>query len=225
MVTVMRTESEILISLLERSRDGQAIQECDDETATLLSQLGAVRNIEGGWVLTRETRIQIAMRAAAAGVDIERVVKAMDWKDFEGLVAAILEMNEFDCVESFRQRGNELRRGMEIDVIGVRDWTIVTVDAKMWGIRSGKRSALREAAERQLQRSVRLASELSSLRRRLRSLKPGQYRVLPVLVTWLVEDVVIHEGVPIVPVFKLNSFLLNIPMYEDLLHFVQGRLD
>jgi hypothetical protein len=45
----------------------------------------------------------------------------------------------------------------------------------------------------------------------------GQYTLTPLLVTWMVEEVIIHDGVPIVPVFNLNSFLQDIVVYEDMI--------
>ena len=35
------------------------------------------------------------------------------------------------------------------------------------------------------------------------------------MVTWLVEEVEMHEGVPVVPVFKLNGFIQDFETYED----------
>jgi hypothetical protein len=52
---------------------------------------------------------------------------------------------------------------------------------------------------------------------RVRNLVGGEYTLKPVLVTWMVEEVVFHEGVPIVPVFLLNSFLQDIAIYEDMI--------
>ena len=52
---------------------------------------------------------------------------------------------------------------------------------------------------------------------KITNLTPGDYLLFPVLVTWLVEDVELHEGVPVVPIFKLNSFILDFYQYEDLM--------
>jgi hypothetical protein len=97
------------------------------------------------------------------GIEAESVVLNMTWKDFEGLVAQVLSENDFECTESFRRRGNELKEGMEIDVIGVKGDTMLVVDAKMWGVRKNKASALMEAVKKQIIRTERLASQLDKL--------------------------------------------------------------
>lgn len=114
--------------------------------------------------------------------------------------------------------------GMEIDVVGVRGRTIIAIDAKMWGVRSGKGSALKTAAEKQKTRTLELSSELDRLSKKLTSLTNGSYTIFPVLVTWLVEDVELHEGVPVVPIFKLNSFIHELDNYEDLVVNYTGQL-
>ena len=112
---------------------------------------------------------------------------------------------------------------MEIDVIGVKGATIIAVDAKMWGTRSGKASALRTAAEKQKTRTQELSEELDRLAEKMGSLAMTEYQLFPVIVTWLVEDVELHEGVPVVPIFKLNSFILDLYQYEDLIVSYSGR--
>jgi hypothetical protein len=174
--------------------------------------------------LDREDRIQLAMEAVSLGVQVEKVVSLLNWKDFEGLVANILEENSFTCVESFRRRGNQELEGMEIDVIGVKGSTIVSVDAKMWGVRGGKSSALKTAAENQNGRTYVLSTELERLSKKMKTLQCGSYHLLPMIVTWLVEDVQFYDGVPIIPVFKFNSFMLQLPDYEEMIVSYKGEL-
>jgi hypothetical protein len=180
---------------------------------------------KNGWTLDRRTRIDLALMAVSLGAEIEQVVSHLTWKDFEGFIARILREHNYDCVESFRRVGNNDRKGMEIDVIGVRNRVIVSVDAKMWGIRGGKASALRSAAEKQAKRTRRLGRDLSKLAEKVKTMEQGEYSMRPMVVTWLIEDVEIHDGVPVIPVFKFNSFLLNYSMFEDRLRFFTGILD
>jgi len=166
--------------------------------------------------ISRTQRIDLARRAVKEGANIADVVQLLTWKDFEGFVASILSENSFRCVESYRRRGNSAMHGMEIDVIGVKGDIIISIDAKMWSTRSGKASALKTAAEKQKKRTLELTEELEKLSKKMGTLAERVYRTFPVLVTWLVEEVEIHEGVPVVPVFKLNSFILDLDQYEDL---------
>ena len=191
-----------------------------EEILSLLDQTKETTDLD----IDRDDRINLAMKAVALGVQVERVVSLLTWKDFEGLIANILEENSFKCVESFRRRGNQEVEGMEIDVIGVRGSTIVSVDAKLWGVRSGKSSALKTAAENQNGRTYLLSTELDRLSKKMLTLQNGSYRLLPMVVTWLVEDVQFYDGVPIIPVFKFNSFVLQLPDYEEMIVSYTGKL-
>jgi len=149
----------------------------------------------------------------------------LTWKDFEGLIANILSANSFTCTESFRRRGTSNIKGMEIDVIGIRGHIALSIDAKMWSIRGGKASALRTAAEKQKERTNRLTFQLEKLSKKISSMAKGQYTIFPIMVTWLVEDVEMHEGVPVVPVFKLNGFIQDFELYEDRIVSYDGILE
>ena len=69
--------------------------------------------------------------------------------------------------------------------------------------------------EKQKVRTRRLTSQLNRLSNKISSVVPGNYTIFPIMVTWLVEEVEMHEGVPVVPVFKLNGFIQDFETYED----------
>lgn len=190
----------------------------------LLAALGLINEDDSDTLVSRDVRISLAMKAITLGANVEEAIRHMNWKDFEGLVAQILVENYYSCVESFRRRGNAEIKGMEIDVIGLKNRTLLVIDAKMWGLRKGKASALRTAIDKQKERTVRLSFQLDRLAKKMIKLKVGTYELIPIMVTWLVEDVEIHQGVPVVPVFKLNSFLLAITEYEDMIESFRGNL-
>ena len=60
--------------------------------------------------------------------------------------------------------------------------------------------------------------------KKMGSMKAGEYSIYPLIVTWLVEDIEIHNGVPIIPIFKLNSFVLSFDQYEDMIISSTGYL-
>jgi len=215
--------SEIL-DLLKLTKVSPIVTNPPTEMKLLLASLGLPDEDGKEILVSREVRISLAMKAITLGANVEEVIRHMNWKDFEGLVAQILVENHYNCVESFRRRGNAEIKGMEIDVIGLKNKTLLVIDAKMWGVRSGKASALRTAIDKQKERTVRLSNQLDRLAKKMIKLKVGTYELIPIMVTWLVEDVEIHQGVPVVPVFKLNSFLLNIGDYEDMIESFRGNL-
>ncbi|MHA2141131.1 MAG: restriction endonuclease [Candidatus Thorarchaeota archaeon] len=206
-----------LMKILSESKEDNCINEGDSNLDDVLRAVGARRLESGKWEIERSLRIDLALRAVSIGAEIERVVNQLTWKDFEGFVANILTENNYRCVESFRRRGTAETKGMEIDVIGVRGSSVIAVDAKMWGSRSGKLSALKSAAEKQKERTRRLCDVMARLGDKLGGLASGHYTLEPILVTWMVEEVTFHEGVPIVPVFLFNSFLQDIAVYEDMI--------
>ena len=209
---IVRAIAEILKLTIE---DGNLVS-TDSINDEVLEQLGLPVPGEVPIIISRAMRIDLAKNAVRNGANISEIIDLLTWKDFEGFIASILSENTFRCVESYRRRGNSLTHGMEIDVIGVKGDLIISIDAKMWSIRSGKTSALKTAAEKQKKRTLELSEELDKLAKKMGALAEKTYRLFPVLVTWLVEEVELHEGVPVVPIFKLNSFILDLDQYEDL---------
>lgn len=213
-----------ILEILDQSKETGIVVDLECVDTDLCYELNLCANQDGTMVVDREKRIDLAMLITEHGVEIAEVVKLMTWKDFEGLIASILSENNFVCTESFRRRGTSEVKGMEIDVIGIRGNMALSVDAKMWSVRGGKASALRTAAEKQKERTFRLTSQLAQLSKKIPSMMKGLYTIIPVMVTWLVEEVELHEGVPVVPVFKLNSFIQDFEMYEDLVVSYSGHL-
>ena len=128
--------------ILKLSKEGNEVSDNSSLNSEVLVQLGLpiIAPIPVG----RSQRIELAMLAVTQGAKVAEIVELLTWKDFEGFVAGILSENSYSCVESFRRRGNSEMHGMEIDVVGVRGRTIIAIDAKMWGVRSGKGSALKQ---------------------------------------------------------------------------------
>jgi len=213
-----------ILHLLEESKENGTISSLDDQSRSILAQLEVRKTMDEQLHISREQRVSLALLAVSSGAEIESVIERMTWKDFEAFVARVLTENDYACVESFRRRGNQLVKGMEVDVIGVKGNTVIAIDAKMWGVRPGKSSALMTAADRQKDRTARLPDQIKKLSDRIPSMRDGLYRVIPVLVTWLIENTEFQEGVPIVPVFQLNSFLLDLPVYEDMIVSYEARL-
>ncbi|MHA1904712.1 MAG: hypothetical protein ACXADL_02440 [Candidatus Thorarchaeota archaeon] len=214
----------ILLKILRDTKDNPILVNPNTETMSVFDSFAINPNSDGSFNLERGSRIEMGIKAIELGTDVEAVVSLMTWKDFEGFVAQVLSENGFSCIESYRRVGKALLKGMEIDVIGVRGKTIISVDAKMWGVRSGKSSAIKTAAEKQNERTRQLANELQRVADRVQNMDTGKYELLSVLVTWLVEDLEFHDGLPVVPFFKLNSFLLEFDKHRELMQSHVGHL-
>ncbi len=144
---------------------------------------------------------------------IEQIIEEIDWKDFEELVARILEKYYFKTYHNFRFK---TERRYEIDVLGIRNNVIFVIDCKQWGKGRYKKSALKNAINDQKQRTEQLKKFLKNniiAQTKLRITKLSKTTFISLIVTWLEEDLIEYENVLILPIWKLNEFLLNMGNY------------
>jgi hypothetical protein len=213
-----------IMEILKQTKDNGVITKENGVMTSVLEHFDIHGSKEGMIAVDREKRINMAMTVVERGQDIAEVIGLLTWKDFEGLIATILVENGFRCTESYRRRGDDMEKGMEIDVIGIRGQVVLSVDAKMWGIRGGKAAALRTAAVKQKERTMKLVANSEHLSKKIQFETQKDYEFFPILATWLVEEVELFEGVPVVPIFKFNSFILDFETYRDLIVFYPRRL-
>ena len=131
-------------------------------------------------------------RLVLEGEELEHILERVDWKEFENTVAEIFKANGFSVRQNFRF--GEKRRN-EIDILARRGEVVFAVDCKHWKGGRYKKSQLKVACEKQ--------------KKRCRFLELMHRKVRPLIVTLLDEDLMEENGVYIVPVWKLNSFLLS----------------
>jgi len=145
------------------------------------------------------------------GENIEKIVEEIDWKEFEELVMEILEKHNFLPCHNFRFKMNRL---YEIDVLATKNDLILGIDCKKWDRGRYKKTGLKYAIEDQKQRIKQLEKMLKKdeITKDILNL-PKKTRIIPLIVTWFEEDLIEHEKVFVVPVWKLNQFLLNISEY------------
>jgi len=136
-----------------------------------------------------ENKLKSALLAIKTGIPIEEASRFVDWKDFEGLVAEILESKNFEVVRNFRM----MKPTMEIDVVGIHLSTAVLVDCKHW--KRMTNSALEKIVLRQIDRVkhyVAITNEVVAA---------------PVIVTLYQEETRFIDRVPIVPIMQFSSFI------------------
>ncbi|MBB46781.1 MAG: hypothetical protein CMO18_02935 [Thaumarchaeota archaeon] len=136
-----------------------------------------------------ENKLKDAISAIKSGVPIEEASRDVDWKDFEGLVAEILESKNFEVTRNFRMK----KPTMEIDVVGIHLGTAVLIDCKHW--KRMTNSALENIVLKQIDRVkhyVTITDEVMAA---------------PVIVTLYQEGVKLVNKVPIVPVMQFSSFI------------------
>ena len=136
-----------------------------------------------------KNKLKTALSAIKSGAPIEEASRDVDWKDFEGLVAEILESKNFEVIRNFRMR----KPTMEIDVVGMHLGVAVLVDCKHW--KRMTNSALEKIVLKQIDRVKHYVANTDEV------------VAAPVIVTLYQEETKFVSKVPIVPIIQFSSFI------------------
>jgi len=136
-----------------------------------------------------KNKLKTALSAIESGAPIEEASRDVDWKDFEGLVAEILESKNFEVIRNFRMR----KPTMEIDVVGMHLGVAVLIDCKHW--KRMTNSALEKIVLRQIDRVKHYVANTDEV------------VAAPVIVTLYQEETKFVSKVPIVPIIQFSSFI------------------
>jgi len=136
-----------------------------------------------------ENKLKTAISAIKSGIPIEEASRDVDWKDFEGLVAEILESKNFEVTRNFRMK----KPTMEIDVVGIHLGTTVLIDCKHW--KRMNNSALENIVLKQIDRVKHYVATTN------------ETVAAPVIVTLYQEVTKFVNKVPIVPIIQFSSFI------------------
>ena len=136
-----------------------------------------------------KNKLKTALSAIKSGAPIEEASRDVDWKDFEGLVAEILESKNFEVIRNFRMR----KPTMEIDVVGMHLGVAVLIDCKHW--KRMTNSALEKIVQRQIDRVKHYVTNTDEV------------VAAPVIVTLYQEETKFVSKVPIVPIIQFSSFI------------------
>ena len=136
-----------------------------------------------------ENKLKTALSDIKSGAPIEEASRDVDWKDFEGLVAEVLESKNFEVVRNFRMK----KPTMEIDVVGIRLDTAVLIDCKHWKRMSN--SALEKIVLKQIESVKHYVTTTNEI------------MAVPVIVTLYQEATKLVNRVPIVPIMQFSSFI------------------
>ena len=136
-----------------------------------------------------KNKLKTALSAIKSGAPIEEASRDVDWKDFEGLVAEILESKDFEVIRNFRMR----KPTMEIDVVGIHLGVAVLIDCKHW--KRMTNSALEKIVLKQIDRVKHYVANTDEV------------VAAPVIVTLYQEETKFVSKVPIVPIIQFSSFI------------------
>jgi hypothetical protein len=124
--------------------------------------------------------------------DLEIVSEAVIWQNFERLAAFIFEKNDFEVSVNTVKTWNKKRR--QYDVISWKSDQTFLVECKRWSGSRYRLSALKKAIEQHKERTMFYENIMNE-------------DAIPLVVTLVEEEIHWYEGVPIVPILKLNSFI------------------
>jgi len=136
-----------------------------------------------------KNKLKTTLSDIKSGVPIEEASRDVNWKDFEGLVAEILESKNFEVTRNFRMK----KPTMEIDVVGIHLGTALLIDCKHW--KRMTNSALENIVLKQIERVKYYVTNANEV------------MAVPVIVTLYQETTKFINRVPIVPIIKFSSFI------------------
>jgi restriction endonuclease len=142
---------------------------------------------------TGTDRLYTAMLALQLGCDIELASRHLFWKDFEKLASEVLTSLGYQTRTNVRLT----KPRMEIDVVGTSAGFAIAVDCKHWN--RSNRSSVAAFSEKQAARAERLLKHDARIS-----------QVVPVIMTLQAETVRFVGGIPIVPVHKFKSFVIEV---------------
>ncbi len=160
-----------------------------------------------------KNRLRLAEILSKAGRSAESLSKSLSWKEFEGFCRNVLEANGYLVRSNIRFMRDKKR--YEIDLIAVKSPYLLFIDCKHW--RPGARSEYKMAAYKQRIRmeaalekgsviGINWEAGLTSLQR------------LSLIVSLADVTDLSFEGIPVVSIFRFNSFLMSLDQFWDQLN-------
>jgi hypothetical protein len=130
--------------------------------------------------------------------DLAVVSEEVVWQNFERLAAFIFEKNNFRVKVNTVKTWQKTKR--QYDVISWKGNQTFLVECKKWAGNRYRLSAVKKAVEQHKERTRFYAAITHE-------------DAIPLLVTLIEEEIRVYEGVPIVPVQKLNQFVNELDGY------------
>jgi len=150
---------------------------------------GMGKKQENKYYFEESDKLKAAIELIKNGFPISEIAIALNWKNFEGLVAEMLSSKDFAIIKNLILT----KPRMEIDVVGIRLGIAMLVDCKHW--KRYSHSTLTSAVKKQIERTKHYV------------LKTQGAIAVPVIVTLYQDKLDFINRVPIVPIFQFSSFI------------------
>ena len=138
-------------------------------------------------------KLAIALIAVYNGVDLVSICSKINWHDFELFSSEIMKAHGYAVYTNYRL--NNPRR--EIDIVGIKSQKALLIDCKHW--KKNSLTGLKHIAEKQKSRSMLF----------LKKTKMNIKNAFPIILTFLPGAIQFIDGIPIVSINTLNSFLMD----------------
>ena len=142
------------------------------------------------FLFSAKDRIRASLLALQLGCDIQECSKVLSWKDFEYFTSELLTMFEY----STRVNIVLSKPRAQLDVVGIKKDFAITVDCKHW--KQSNKTTLTIYAEKQIRRTMLWLQREKKIT-----------KALPIIITLDNAFFKFINGVPIVPILTLKSFL------------------
>jgi Holliday junction resolvase-like predicted endonuclease len=226
---MMSIEKNLIIAVLKLTKHGIALQELINKEARIPSNLAQRllnRLQDEGLVYVRRgqaevdslNRLKLAVRAISLGADSEHVGSLLQWREFEGVAAAILERSNY--VVSRNLRFKHAGRRWEMDIVACKKPLAVCIDCKHWrhGICP---SALKNIVKEQIERAKAFAECMPNPATKIECASWDKVKIVPSVLSLVPSNVKFVDDVCVVPIFQLQDFLNQLPVYANSLkHFL-----
>jgi len=172
---------------------------------------------DGSMSMGGRQRLMLAEKLIHGGADPKKVSRFLSWQEFEEFAADILHENGFSTRKHFVFKATAGRR--EIDVLAWSDTFILAIDCKHWR-RGFSQGRMEQVAEAQVERVVALAHS-PELLYRVKVPHPMGRAIIPAILGLGEPRLRLAEGVPVVSVSKLLSFIYGVSPVDDTIRTVR----
>lgn len=219
------------IRLLEMTRKDRKVCLTDLACHLGMDQSNLVTNItklhedniiqfnQGMLEVTSQQRLLLATYLIRRGSDPQRISRFLGWQEFEDFTEESLRDNGFRTIKHLVFRTQSGRR--EIDLIAWNDLFLLSIDCKHW-LRGLSYTKLVDVVAAQIERTQAIAQKPDLLTKR--GVVDVHKRLMtPVILSLVEPQPQILNGVPVVSILKLISFLHEFSPFDARFRIIKPR--
>lgn len=157
-------------------------------------------------IFSKMDRIRTSLLALQLGCDIQECSKLLSWKDFEFFTSELLILFEYQTKVNI----NLSKPRAQLDVIGIKNDFAITIDCKHW--KYSNKTTLTIYAEKQIRRTMLWLQREKKIT-----------KALPIIITLDNAFFKFINGVPIVPILNLKSFLNEFDKTDESIFLINKK--